>query len=236
MAVIKLSPRKDDQEKKYTIKLSPKKDYRSLKTVNPVGIDPKAGLLYARCYADEKRTFDQWRKGEPREWKRVEKFNDIALIVPDGIIVLDFDDPDDISRAHAIIKEKGLKCRMVESHTGSLHAYFKSPIRSEKTTKQLLHCGLTCDWQSGVRGATAMVRLDGRDYKVLQDIPVFDTCELPRYFEKAGSKQPQFLHMKEGSRNDSIFRHIWRLQTMGLTKSEVTETIHIINDHMLGDK
>ena len=156
-----------------------------------------------------------------KTWEEAKDFDDVAVIVPKGYVVLDFDTTSDAEIMLKIVEALDIKTRVMRTTRG-IHCWFKAPEESPKNfIKNRLAVGIYCDRKSGGRNAYVKIKQDGK----------------PReWIRKVKSEDIEVVPMGEGSgRNQELFNYIIYLQTKGFTKAEIRKTIEIINDYVFAD-
>ena len=66
-----------------------------------------------------------------KTWDEAKDFDNVAVIVPKGYVVLDFDTKSDADIMLNIVKALELKCRVMKTTRG-IHCWFKSPEENPK--------------------------------------------------------------------------------------------------------
>ena len=170
--------------------------------------------------------------------EEVAEFDNVAVIVPKGYVVLDFDTQTDADIMLKIVDGLGLKCRVMKTTRG-IHCWFRSPEESPKNfIKNRLAIGIYCDRKSGGRNAYVKIRSDGKDRPWIRTVETKEIQVLPKWLTSvsAPSGKFSFKGMSEGSgRNQELFNYIVYLQAKGFTKEEIRETIPIINEYVFED-
>ena len=88
-----------------------------------------------------------------KEWDEVKDYDNVAVIVPKGYVVLDFDTTSDAEIMLKIVDGLGLKTRVMRTTRG-IHCWFKSPEEEPKNfIKNRLAVGIYCDRKAGGRKA-----------------------------------------------------------------------------------
>ena len=173
-----------------------------------------------------------------KTWDEVKDFDDVAVIVPKGYIVLDFDTTSDAEIMLKIVEGLDLKCRVMKTTRG-IHCWFKTSEEEPKNfIKNRLAIGIYSDRKSGGRNAYVKIKQDGQARKWLRNIKGSEIQEVPRWLSpiSAPSGKFSFKEMGEGSgRNQELFNYIVYLQTKGFTREEIRETIQVINDYVLAE-
>ena len=181
----------------------------------------------------------KFKDGEgAKQWEEAKDFDDVAVIVPDGYVVLDFDTVSDAEIMLRIVDGLNLKTRVMKTTRG-IHCWFKSPEESPKNfIKNRLAVGIYCDRKAGGRNAYVKVKQNGKPREWIRKVKSADMEVVPKWLTSVSSPSGKFdfKAMGEGSgRNQELFNYIVYLQTKGFSKDEIRETISIINDYVFAD-
>lgn len=173
-----------------------------------------------------------------KTWDEVKDFDNVAVIVPKGYVVLDFDTTSDAEIMLKIVDGLGLKCKVMKTTRG-IHCWFRSPEEDPKNfIKNRLAVGIYCDRKAGGRNAYVKVKQDGNNREWIRKVSSKEIQVVPKWLTSisAPSGKFAFKDMGEGSgRNQELFNYIVYLQTKGFTRDEIKETIQVINDYVLAD-
>ena len=173
-----------------------------------------------------------------KTWEESKDFENVAVIVPKGYVVLDFDTTSDAEIMLKIIKTLDLKT-LVFKTTRGIHCWFRSNESDPKNyIKNRLAIGIYSDRKAGGRNAYVKIKQDGRLREKIHKVNLSALDPLPKWLTSisAPSDQFRFKEMGEGSgRNQELFNYIVYLQSKGFSKREIRETIEIINNYVLGD-
>lgn len=173
-----------------------------------------------------------------KTWEEVKDFDNVAAIVPNGYVVLDFDTTSDAEIMLNIIEALDLKCRVMKTTRG-IHCWFKSPEEAPKNfIKNRLAIGIYCDRKAGGRNAYVKIKQDGKARKWIRKVKAEDMEVVPKWLSSvsAPSGKFDFKDMGEGSgRNQELFNYIVYLQTKGFNHEEIKQTIQIINDYVFAE-
>ena len=173
-----------------------------------------------------------------KTWDEVKDFDDVAVIVPKGYVVLDFDTTSDAEIMLKIVEALDLKTRVMKTTRG-IHCWFKAPEEDPKNfIKNRLAIGIYCDRKAGGRNAYVKIKQDGKKREWIRNLKGKDLEVVPKWLTSisAPSGKFGFKDMGEGSgRNQELFNYIVYLQTKGFTKEEIRQTIQIINDYVLAE-
>lgn len=173
-----------------------------------------------------------------KTWEESKDFENVAVIVPKGYVVLDFDTTSDAEIMLRIVDGLGLKCKVMKTTRG-IHCWFKSAEEEPKNfIKNRLAIGIYCDRKAGGRNAYVKVKQDGYNRPWIRKIPSKEIQVVPKWLTSISSPSDKFRfkEMGEGSgRNQELFNYIVYLQTKGFNHDEIRETIQIINDYVLAE-
>ena len=188
---------------------------------------------------DGKSPTHTFKDGEgSKTYDEVKDFDNVAVIVPKGYVVLDFDTTSDAEIMLKIIEALDLKTRVMKTTRG-IHCWFKAAEEDPKNfIKNRLAVGIYCDRKAGGRNAYVKIKRDGKARKWIRKVKADDMEVVPRWLTSvsAPSGKFQFKGMGDGSgRNQELFNYIVYLQTKGFSRDEIRETIAIINDYVFED-
>lgn len=186
---------------------------------------------------DGKSPTHKFKDGEgTKTWNEVKDFDNVAVVVPKGYVVLDFDTESDAEIMLRITEALDLKTRVMKTTRG-LHFWFKSPEDDPKNfIKNRLAVGIYCDRKAGGRNAYVKIKQDGHARKWIRKVKTSDIEILPKWLTSVSAPSGKFAfkEMGEGSgRNQELFNYIVYLQTKGFSRDEIRQTIEIINDYVL---
>lgn len=186
---------------------------------------------------DGKSPTHEFKDGKgAKTWDEVKDFDDVAVIVPKGYVVLDFDTTSDAEIMLKIVDSLNLKTRVMKTTRG-IHCWFKAPEEAPKNfIKNRLAIGIYCDRKAGGRNAYVKVKQDGKAREWIRKVKGSDMESVPKWLTSVSAPSGKFgfKDMGEGSgRNQELFNYIVYLQTKGFTRDEIRQTIEIINDYVL---
>ena len=173
-----------------------------------------------------------------KTWDEVKDFDNVAVVVPKGYVVLDFDTTSDAEIMLKIVDALDLKCKVMKTTRG-IHCWFKAPEEDPKNfIKNRLAIGIYCDRKSGGRNAYVKIKQDGKNREWIRKVKGDEIEIVPKWLSSVSAPSGKFgfKEMGEGSgRNQELFNYIVYLQTKGFTRDEIRQTIQIINDHVLAE-
>ena len=173
-----------------------------------------------------------------KTWEEAKDFDDVAVIVPKGYIVLDFDTPSDAEIMLNLVETLDLKCRVMRTTRG-VHCWFKTDEEAPKCfTKSRLAVGIYCDRKSGGRNAYVKIKQDGKRREWIRKVPHDQIETVPKWLSpvSAPTNKFSFKGMGDGDgRNQELFNYIIYLQTKGFKRDEIKETIQVINNFVFAE-
>ena len=154
-------------------------------------------------------------------------------ILKDDVILVDSDNGDESDILFKIIQDLDIKCNVIQTDRGK-HFYFKNTdVKSNKIGNQC-PLSLTLDYKLGNRNTVVPLKINRVNRKWLQETNLIDP--LPIWLIPIGKNIIDFSTLGEGDgRNQALFNYILKLQSEGLSKNEIRETITIINKYILED-
>lgn len=185
-----------------------------------------------------KQPTHKFKDGQGKTWDEVKDYDDIAVIVPKGYVVLDFDTTSDAEIMLKIVDGLGLKTRVMKTTRG-IHCWFKTNEEEPKNfIKNRLAVGIYCDRKAGGRNAYVKIKQDGEPRAWIRKVNREDMEVVPKWLSSisAPSNKFSFKDLGEGSgRNQELFNYVVYLQTKGFSREEIRETIRIVNDYVLAE-
>lgn len=173
-----------------------------------------------------------------KSWDEVKDFDNIAVLVPTGYVVLDFDTASDAEIMLKIIEAMDIKTRVMRTTRG-IHCWFKAPEENPKNfIKNRLAVGIYCDRKAGGRNAYVKIKQDGKAREWIRKVKANDMEVVPKWLTSVSAPSGKFgfKDMGEGSgRNQELFNYIVYLQTKGFSRDEIRKTIEIINEFVFAE-
>ncbi len=152
-------------------------------------------------------------------------------ILDDEYIMVDVDDIGEAETLLDIIEDKNINCSVLET-TNGMHFYFKGYDITANKIKWFSNIGILCDYKLGIKNTADPLKIDGKARKWLRKCTEHDS--LPSWLYPYNKKNPNLTKMGEGDgRNDKLFTYILKLQSQGMAKNDIKETISIINTYIL---
>ena len=163
----------------------------------------------------------------------VEKLNSFGAVLGDEIIQIDVDDYEQSEILYNIVKSENIKCNILKTSRGK-HFYFINTNIDRRKQGYTTALGIKVDIGLGSQNAVIPIKVEGQLRKWLQEVDELDY--LPSWLVPLDKKSIDFTKMEEGDgRNQTLFNYILRLQSAGLSKEQIKESIRIINNYILKD-
>ena len=169
--------------------------------------------------------------------KSLNNIDDVALLVPKNIIVVDFD-------TNKNIAEKILNIYptvAVETPRG-IHLYYKLPKNHsiKNSTRTITAIGIEVDYKTGAGNKKAMATIkQNGELRNISDNNVSEIPELPFELYPITKSKSSLDNLKEGEgRNDLLYKHILNIyETVKGAKDEsVLKIIKFINENVFDEK
>lgn len=159
------------------------------------------------------------------------KHDSFVGILDDNYIMVDIDDIDEAEMLLDIIEDKNIRCSVLET-TNGMHFYFKGYDITANKIKWFSNIGLLCDYKLGIKNTADPLKINGETRRWLRKTNEHNP--LPTWLYPYNKKNPNLTKMTEGDgRNDKLFTYILKLQSQGMAKNDIKETISIINNYIL---
>jgi putative DNA primase/helicase len=159
------------------------------------------------------------------------KYDSFVGVLDDDYIMVDVDDIDDAETVLDIIEDKDIQCSVLETENG-MHFYFKGYDLTANKIKWYSNIGILCDYKLGVRNTVDPLKINGETRKWIRKAK--DHEPLPIWLYPYSKKNPGLNDLAEGDgRNNTLFTYILKLQSQGMAKNDIKETISIINQYVL---
>ncbi|MYL57382.1 DNA primase [Virgibacillus halodenitrificans] len=154
-------------------------------------------------------------------------------ILDDEYIMVDIDDIDQAEILMDIVEDKDIQCSVLET-TNGMHFYFRGYDLTANKIKWYANIGLHCDYKLGIKNTADPLKIDGETRKWIRKVDQHDP--LPIWLYPYNKKNPNLNSLTEGDgRNDKLFTYILKMQSQGMAKNNIKETISIINNYILDE-
>ncbi|MEK5104015.1 phage/plasmid primase, P4 family [Cytobacillus sp. FSL M8-0252] len=171
--------------------------------------------------------------GKLLSYHTARKEDSFVGILDDEFIMVDVDDMDEAETLFDIVEDKDIKCSVLETNNG-MHFYFKGYDITANKIKWYSNIGILCDYKLGIRNTGDPLKIDGVTRKWIRKVNEHEP--LPAWLYPYNKKNPNLNKLSEGDgRNDKLFTYILKMQSQGMAKNDIKETISIINSYILDD-
>lgn len=165
-------------------------------------------------------------------YSEIENDPAVAILVPEGYVVLDLDNEDHFNCLCNIIEAKNIKCKIMKTSRGG-HFWFKTADTVPNFINVNTPITLKTDIKCGGKKSLVTIKKDGKWRKWLKQDEIVD--ELP--FWLIPLKYDKDLYdMSDGDGRDSqLFSYIIPLIKKGFNKDQIYEIFNIINKYVFAD-
>lgn len=163
----------------------------------------------------------------------VRRYESYVGILDDDYIMVDVDDIEDAETLLDIIEDRNVQCSVLETNNG-MHFYFKGYDLTANKIKWFSNIGILADYKLGIKNTADPLKIKGESRKWIKKAKEHDP--LPVWLQPYNKKNPGLNDLSEGDgRNNTLFTYILKLQSQGMAKHDIKETISIINKYILED-
>lgn len=187
-----------------------------------------------------KRPKDPFKNAPLRTFEQVKGEPSYAGVLEHDTVLIDIDDGGQAETLLKIVKDKGLACQVWKTTRG-MHFYFINDGTWKKcATGVNLAIGLKADIKVGVSNSYAVLCKEGVPREVIYDVEggLFGEVEYqaPPKWLRVIKTNVSVIGMQKGEgRNTKLFSYILTLQRAGFDRSEIRETLGIINDYVFDE-
>lgn len=161
----------------------------------------------------------------------VTKLESYGGVLKNEVIQIDVDDKNQSDKLLKIIENLNINCNILETTRGK-HFYFNNTGIERRKQGFTTPIGIKIDVGLGSQNAVVPLKINGELRQWIKDVEKLDS--LPVWLNPLDKKKVDFNTMEEGDgRNQALFNYILRLQTAGMSKDEIKDTIKIINQYIL---
>lgn len=161
------------------------------------------------------------------------KHDSFVGVLDDDYIMVDIDDIDEAEILFEIVEEMDLQCSVLET-TNGMHFYFKGYDLTANKIKWYSNIGILADYKLGIKNTTDPLKINGESRKWIRKVDKHEP--LPVWLYPYNKKNPNLKKLTDGDgRNDKLFTYILKMQSQGMAKNDIKETISIINKFILED-
>ena len=156
---------------------------------------------------------------------------DYAGVLSDELVQIDVDNKVHADIIKRIVDDLGLSCSILKTTRG-LHFYFKNAGVKNKSVKSTTPIGISVDVGVGLKNAIVPIVVNGKTREWVHKTDEPD--ELPDWLRPVKICPVDWFRLGEGDgRNQELFNYIIKLQSAGINKPSIIETIQLINRYIL---
>lgn len=171
--------------------------------------------------------------GKLLSYHTARKSDSYVGILDDEFIMVDVDDMDAAEILLDIVEEKDIQCSVLETDNG-MHFYFKGYDITANKIKWYSNIGIHCDYKLGIKNTADPLKINGKARNWIRKAE--EHAQLPVWLNPYHKKNPNLNRLTEGDgRNDKLFTYILKMQSQGMAKNDIKETISIINSYILDE-
>lgn len=170
------------------------------------------------------------KKEKLLSYNTVRKFDSFVGILEDDFVMVDIDTPTEAKLLLKIIDSLSLGCAVLKTNKG-IHIYFKGYDLRKNNIEWYSAIGVKVTTKLGSKNTADPLRINGKSRRWIRKTDSYDP--LPRWLYPMDKKKNHITDIDEGNRNQELFNYILKLQSVGMNKREIRETIRIINKFIL---
>ena len=159
----------------------------------------------------------------------VEDYDNLGVLIPEPMVVFDFDSPSDAEIIQRIVEDLDIHCNMMKTTRG-VHVWFKSDEPMKNLIKTRCAIGLFYDIRSWGKIGFTVVKKDGEWREWLRTYPVEEIDTVPTWLKPLAFGKYKFKGMGDGDgRNQALYEYILVMQQKGYSREQIRKTIKLIN-------
>ena len=190
-------------------------------------------MQYVKLNDDKKPIEKLSLGGHSRD--EVEDYDNLGVLIPEPMVVFDFDIPSEAAIIQEIVEELDIKCLMMKTTRG-VHLWFKSDEPMKNLIETRCAIGLHYDVRSWGKMCYTVVKKDG-EWREWTRLYSADEIEyVPSWLRPLAYSHFIFNGMRAGDgRNQALYEYILVLQQKGFNREQVRRTIRIINTFVFAE-
>lgn len=163
-------------------------------------------------------------------YNTVRKFDSYVGILDDDFVMVDIDTITEAKKMLKIIDSMHLGCAVLKTSKG-IHVYFKGYELSKNNIEWFCAIGFKVTTKLGIKNTADPLKINGNIRRWIRKTDHYDP--LPKWLYPMDKKKNHITEIDEGNRNQELFNYILKLQSVGMSKQEIRQTIRIINKFIL---
>ena len=165
-------------------------------------------------------------------YEEIENDSAVAILVPEGYVVLDIDNNDHFECLCNIIEKKNIKCMIMKSNRGG-HFWFKTANIIPNNININTPITLKTDIKCGGKKSLVTIKKDNKWRKWLKQDDIVD--ELPFWLTPIKYDKDLYDLAEGDGRDSQLFSYIIPLLKKGFSKEQIYEIFNIINNYVFGE-
>lgn len=166
------------------------------------------------------------------KYNTARQYDSYVGVLDDDYVMIDIDSIEESDLLLDIIEDLDIKCSVLETTQG-IHVYFKGYDLTANKVDWFSPIGIKVTAKLGCRNTVDPLKIDGKSRPWIIKSKEHDP--LPKWLYPMSRKENHVQQISEGSRNQELFNYILKLQSTGMSKQEIKDTIRIINKYILDD-
>ena len=165
----------------------------------------------------------------------VEEFDNLGVLIPEPMVVFDFDSPSDAKIIQKIVEDLDIHCNMMKTTRG-VHIWFKSDEPMKNLIKQRCAIGLYYDVRSWGKLSFSIVKKEGKWREWLRTYKPEELDTIPIWLRPLTYGKYTFKGMGDGDgRNQCLYEYKLVLQQKGYNREQIRKTIKLINSFVFAE-
>lgn len=163
-------------------------------------------------------------------WQTVRRDDSIVGVLADDTIMVDVDTKAQAYQLQNILEAQGVAFSAIETHHG-MHFYFTGYELTSNHIGWYTPIGIKADFKLGIKSTADPLKIDG----VMRPwvVKAAKQDPLPKWLVPINNHDNYIETLSTGERNQKLFNYILTLQKADLSRDEIRQTVHIINDFIL---
>ncbi|NOP83145.1 hypothetical protein HNV23_27140 [Bacillus paranthracis] len=176
--------------------------------------------------------FEQKSKEELLTWEKSSGW--LGLVIPRGYEVIDVDDNQEGKLIYNILHAEGLSFHGIKTPNGYQFIFKANQISEGQAADCLTLAGFEVDYRLPMKGYIVLPRGNTEDREWIH-IENSELSTTPYFFKRLKhiKERPFSLPISEGSRNDTLFKHLCRLVEFNVNKDEIEQVAYFMNKYLI---
>lgn len=181
-----------------------------------------------------KKSIERFRNVENlRTIDDVKNLEEYAGVLAENTVLIDVDDKEQSELLVDILEKENVICQIRETTRGKHFFFLNNGSFKQCYTGIKLACGIKADIKVGLTNSYSVLKFNGVEREIIYD--KFDNEEymkVPHWLNVVNTTLDLFNLSEGEGRNNALFSYILNLQSAGLTKDQIKDTLRIINTNI----